>query len=115
METNRKRRGSKGKMAVAFYRAPKPSVQYTNKIVPTPTPPATTVVSIHVEDEAVVPSPKPKPSLIKKEGISNLGTYEVAANNVNTISEVDRRAANFIAYVQERFRLERMDDDWRNH
>ncbi|KAG6528018.1 hypothetical protein ZIOFF_010155 [Zingiber officinale] len=60
------------------YRAPKPLVQYTNKIMPTPTPPA------------------------------------ASAANLDTISEVDRRAANFISYVQERFRLERMEDDWSN-
>ena len=38
MESGRKRRVSKGKF-ISFYRAPKPSVQYANKIIPTPTTP----------------------------------------------------------------------------
>ncbi|CAL9081836.1 unnamed protein product [Musa textilis] len=111
MESGRKRRASKGKF-ISFYRAPKPSVQYANKIIPTPT----ASLGYLVQDQSVIPSTKPKASsLVKREGTGNSGSYNDAANSVDTISEVDRKAANFIAYVQERFKLERIDEDWGNY
>ncbi|CAL9138770.1 unnamed protein product [Musa hybrid cultivar] len=114
MESGRKRRVSKGKF-ISFYRAPKPSVQYANKIIPTPTTP-TASLGYLVQDQSVMPSTKPKASsLVKKEGIGNSGSYNDAANSIDTNSEVDRKAANFIAYVQERFKLERIDEDWGNY
>ncbi|WOK97442.1 hypothetical protein Cni_G06150 [Canna indica] len=67
-------------------------------------------VGFLVQDEFMVHSPHTTASsLIKKEGMSNSGGHNEAANG----SEVDKRAAKFISYVQERFRLERIDEDWR--
>lgn len=102
-----RRRGLKGKLALPFYRAPKPSV---------PAAPPATPHGFTVEDKFVLPSSKLKASNTKKEGGGgDLGGYVDGANNGDSISEVDVRAASYISYVQEQFKLERVDDDWRKY
>ncbi|KAG6495710.1 hypothetical protein ZIOFF_039427 [Zingiber officinale] len=62
--------------------------------------------TFHGEDEHMMPSIKTKSSSINKQGMGNFTSYDYS-------NEVDRRAAKFISFVQERLRLERIDDDWR--
>ncbi|RWW61574.1 hypothetical protein BHE74_00031363 [Ensete ventricosum] len=66
------------------------------------------------------PPPPPPPPLLaplgRKEGMmGDRGGYDTTVNDVIDSSEVDRRAASFIAYVQERLKLERIEEDWRNY
>ncbi|KAG1331440.1 hypothetical protein COCNU_02G014090 [Cocos nucifera] len=101
-----KRRGLKGKLALPFYRASKPSVPAT--------PPAS--LGFTVEDKFVLPSSKLiKASTLAKEGGGDLGDYVNGANDGDSMSEVDKRAASYISYVLERFKLEQVDDDWRKY
>ncbi|WOL02477.1 hypothetical protein Cni_G11197 [Canna indica] len=111
META-KHRGSKGKSTTSFYRVPKPTKQYTTKIIPTQTPPSVSL-GFHAKDQPIILSTKPKHSSVIKKGIGSLNDYDNIPNSTDSISEVDKRAANFISYVQERFRLERTNDEWR--
>ncbi|EHA8588232.1 hypothetical protein COCNU_scaffold004463G000060 [Cocos nucifera] len=114
MKSASKRKGLKEKLTMPFYRAPKPSMQFGGK-VKSPAPPAASL-GLLVDDEFVLPSPKLKAStLVKKEGGGDLGRYGDMANGGDSISEVDRRAASYISYVQERFRLEQGTDDQRKY
>lgn len=109
MELVFRRRENKGKMATSFYRAPKPSVQYTNVITSTPTPSVS--LGFLAQDKHMTAMRKHKPSnLINKEAIGDdLGSYDNDPNG----NEVDRRAEKFISFVRERLRLERIEDGWR--
>lgn len=105
MVSARKRKGLEGKLTMPFNRAPKPSMQFGSKVKPT-APPADSL-GLLVDDEFVLPPSKLKASstLAKKEGGGDfVGHFEV-----------DKRAASYISYVQERFRLEQGIDDRRNH
>lgn len=110
----------KGKLAMSFYRASKTpsSVQFSSKIKQSQQPPSTASVGFHVEEKkfAISSSPmKQKPLVIAMDGdayIDFVGHVEGtngAGASVAGDESVDLRAATYISYVQERFRLERSD------
>ncbi|KAJ8648916.1 hypothetical protein MRB53_001939 [Persea americana] len=120
MESNRKRRGfMKGKLMMSSYRASKTpsSVQFSSKIKQSP-PASTASVGFHVDEKkfAISSSPvKQMPSVIAVDGdaygdfVGHVEGTNGAGASVAGDESVDLRAATYISYVQERFRLERGD------
>ncbi|KAJ7971712.1 Dynein heavy chain 1, axonemal [Quillaja saponaria] len=132
MESNRKRsRGLiKGKL-FPFYREAKPcaTLHYTssiNNVKPNQSSPSTASVGfrVHHQDYFITHQPKPKVSFLVP------ATASGAANNINNCRDrdgdgdrdnvgqlneddesVDLRAATYIACVQERFKLERINSE----
>lgn len=109
----------KGKLVMSFYRASKTpcSVQFSSKIKQNP-PASTASVGFHVDEKkfAISSSPmKQKPLVIAMEGdaysdfVGHVEGTNGASASVAGDESVDLRAATYISYVQERFRLERMD------
>ncbi|XP_042478925.1 uncharacterized protein LOC122059918 [Macadamia integrifolia] len=116
MEANRKRKAfMKAKMVVAIYRAAKPSsntVQYSSKVKPTPS--SSFVVD---EDNFSIPAPKPKLSDANSESFHDhsINGYMNNLYGAGGDENVDMRAASYISCVQERFRHEHADTDWRKY
>ncbi|MCL7028562.1 hypothetical protein MKW94_013981 [Papaver nudicaule] len=103
---NRKRRGFiKGRIILSLYRtsAPKPTAstfQFSTQVKPS------------YENEFVVPqasSNKKVLSFLKTDNIVR-DSYVGAGDN-----NVDMKASNYISYVQERFKLERVDSERRKY
>ncbi|KAI8028986.1 hypothetical protein LOK49_LG01G04219 [Camellia lanceoleosa] len=109
METNRKREGLlKRKLMMSFYRAAKPAsstVQYDSKVKPIPS--AGSVVGIIVSHNHVTPQSNQKVSFVPLENHHD-ESYTKFENFYGVVEDegVDMKAATYIAYVQERFRLE---------
>ncbi|KAK6922435.1 hypothetical protein RJ641_012942 [Dillenia turbinata] len=95
METYRKRKGfMKNKLVMSFYKVAKPHqpVQYRNKVNPTPSSPAAT--SFLIDQTLATPPPKQKVS------------FDAVFGSVGDGDEnVDMKAASYISYVKERFKL----------
>lgn len=121
MESNRKRRGfMKGKLVMSFYRASKTpsSVQFSSKIKQSQ-PASTASVGFHVEEKKFAISSsspmKQKPLVIAMDGdaysdfVGHVEGTNGAGASVAGDESVDLRAATYISYVQERFRLERSE------
>ncbi|KAI3976019.1 hypothetical protein MKX01_016702 [Papaver californicum] len=107
MDSNHKRRGSiKGRIILSLYRtSPKPTAstfQFSIKVKPTNT---------SSEKEFVVPqaSTNKKVAFLKTDKIVR-DSYVGAGDN-----HVDMKASNYISYVQERFKLERVDSERRKY
>ncbi|KAI4348326.1 hypothetical protein L6164_009061 [Bauhinia variegata] len=103
MESNRMRsRGFlKGKL-MPFHRTPKPSptVQYT-----TTKPSPASVVVVHQVQDRVISQPKPK--VYKSRDLMTLEEiYSVAVDE-----SVDTKAAKYISLVQERLKLEALNEE----
>ncbi|RZC59766.1 hypothetical protein C5167_021946 [Papaver somniferum] len=108
MDSNRKRRGFiKGRIILSLYRtSPKPTTastfQFSSKVKPT---------NISSEKEFVVPqaSSNKKVAFLTTDNIVR-DSYVGAGDN-----NVDMKASNYISYVQERFKLERVDSERRKY
>lgn len=109
----------KGKLVMSFYRVSKTpsSVQFSSKIEQSP-PASTASVGFHVDEKkfAISSSPmKQKPLVIAMDGdaygdfVGHVEGTNGAGARVSGDESVDLRAATYISYVQERFRLERSD------
>lgn len=109
----------KGKLMMSFYRASKTpsSVQFSSKIKQSP-PASAASVGFHVDEKkfAISSSPvKQMPSVIAVDGdaygdfVGHVEGTNGAGASVAGDESVDQRAATYISYVQERFRLERGD------
>ncbi|KAK8918684.1 hypothetical protein KSP39_PZI022066 [Platanthera zijinensis] len=96
METNRQRRGTKAKLGMSLYRAPKSSsMPYSSKVKSSPTSSMASSLGFAAESNGFIPSAlNRKASMLKKEGGTSTSAKEC----------VDSRAATYITYVQERFR-----------
>ncbi|XP_059639860.1 uncharacterized protein LOC132282270 [Cornus florida] len=108
MECNRsKRRGFlKGKLAMSFYKAAKPS-STTPQYKPSHySSPSTASVGFIVNQERVIPQPKPNVSFV----VPDFGhdSYAAKFDNLYGVAAdegVDLKAATYISCVQERFKL----------
>lgn len=88
--------GNSKRSGLFYRRGSKSSGKYATNTIPAPPPPLA--------------------PLGRKEGmIGGRGGYDTTVNGAIDSGEVDRRAASFIAYVQERLKLERIEEDWRNY
>lgn len=94
MDIGYKRRGTRGKISMPFYRTSKPTAPLG--------PPVQTVA------KAVMPCP---PELKPIREIVGVDVHVEKSNGGELMSsEVDLRAATYILSVQERFRRERMSE-----
>ncbi|KAG9445929.1 hypothetical protein H6P81_012057 [Aristolochia fimbriata] len=109
MEATRKRRGFiKSRLPLSFHRGAKPSIpmQYSSKVNPSRSSPMPPV-------EYSFPPAKQKSAFMKMDGSVDQvrGTTNVGQENGD--DSVDKKAENYISYVQERFKLERVNSDRR--
>ncbi|OVA09571.1 hypothetical protein BVC80_9101g96 [Macleaya cordata] len=113
MEANRKRRGFiKGRLVMSLYRTSKPAstVQFSTKVKPTTSSSATSSGYLVADKEFVVPQSSKKVSFLKSDVIrDSYGVVDAGDENV------DMKAATYISYVQERFKLERVDSERRKY
>ncbi|KAL0903680.1 hypothetical protein M5K25_028078 [Dendrobium thyrsiflorum] len=122
MEANRLRRGMKAKPGMSFYRATKPSsIAYSSKVKP---PPSSSMASLSFVAEENIGFNQntllnKKASMMAKmeEGdrVSNQISSFGGGNLSSELESVDNRAATYISYVQERFRMEEMEYDKKNY
>ncbi|CAL5368577.1 unnamed protein product [Camellia sinensis] len=111
METNSKREGLlKRKLMMSFYRAAKPAsstVQYNSKVKPIPSASSAGSVGIIVSHNHVTPQSNQKVSFVPPENHRDQ-SYTKFENFYGVVEDegVDMKAATYISYVQERFRLE---------
>ncbi|KAK9272944.1 hypothetical protein L1049_003323 [Liquidambar formosana] len=113
MEQNRKRRG--WKLVTSIYRPAKPSstVQYSsNRVKPSQSSPSTASVGYLVDQDFVTSQPKPKVSFIVPDnGRNSYGQIDNSFGASAGDENVDLKAASYIATVQERFKLERINSE----
>ncbi|KAL4192385.1 hypothetical protein AMTRI_Chr06g194050 [Amborella trichopoda] len=117
MESNRKPRGFiKGKLVMSLHRASKPTspVQNSNKVNPSP---PTTSVQFVIDKKSTIPQIAQKKTIdAKANEVGRFNSFEsntIVSGGGNGEESVDKRAEVYISYVQERFRLERVESDRR--
>ncbi|KAI0511418.1 hypothetical protein KFK09_012048 [Dendrobium nobile] len=123
MEANRLRRGMKAKPGMFFHRAAKPSsIPYSSKVKPPPSSSMASLSFVAEEKIGFIQNTllnKKASMMAKMEGgdragnqISSFGGGGGGGGNLSReVESVDSRAATYISYVQERFRMEEMEYD----